>query len=281
MKNVKLKLIREQIKQSFLSQNIEVIDIDYIISNVINIPIKNLFLVDKISLKEYKKILKLTKKRLNGCPITEVFNKAYFYGYEFFVNKHVLSCRQDTEILIETAENNIPKTAKVLDLCTGSGCIGITLNLLGYDNVDCADISSKAIKVSKKNAKKLKANVKIFKSDLFKNISKKYDLIISNPPYIKTDDINELSTEVKNYDPLIALDGGEDGLKFYRLIVKELNNHLAENGKVIFEIGYNQAKEVAQLLEEENFKVKVIKDYSGNDRVVFAEKNKGENENVR
>ena len=262
--------VKKYIKDEFIAHNIDCYEINYLLAGVMNRTITELILIDTISNKEFLKIKKIVSKRVKGEPLTKIFKKAYFYNNEFYINKNVLSCRPETELLVEMVDKMVlDKQSKILDLCCGSGCIGLTLKTLGFENVTLADISKNAIKVAKKNAKSLGQDVIIKQSDLFKKIDEKFDVIVSNPPYIKTNDIKSLDKEVKNYDPIISLDGGEDGLLFYRTIISQLDNHLTENGKIFFEIGYDQAEDVCNMFSE-NYTVKVIKDYSSKDRVVMA-----------
>lgn len=215
---------------------------------------------------------------IQGMPIQYITNSQEFMKLNFFVNENVLIPQPDTEILVEEvikiaqAENKI----KILDICTGSGCIGISLAYyLKNAKISMSDISKNAIEIAKKNAKdnKVLDKTKFIKSDLFENIEEKFDIIVSNPPYIETDVIKNLSKQVQN-EPKIALDGGEDGLLFYRKLIKESPNFLNDNGYLCMEIGYDQKEKVIELAkQEESFsKIEAIKDLSGNDRVIICKK---------
>ena len=196
-------------------------------------------------------------------------------GLKFVVDENVLIPRQDTEFVVEEAMRYIQDSTSILDMCTGSGCI--ILSLLHYTN-HCTgvavDISEKALEVAKENAKVLKEErVTFVQSDLFCNVdkAKKFDYIISNPPYIESAVIQTLEPEVKKYEPLLALDGMEDGMHFYRQIIEQAPKYLNRGGMLFLEIGYNQAESVKQLLEEANFiQIQVKKDYAGLERMVFA-----------
>ena len=208
-------------------------------------------------------------------PLQYILGNQEFYGLDFNVEKGVLVPRADTEILVEDAikiiDKNKYKTA--MDICTGSGCIGISVAKKSkIEKVTLVDISNIAIRVATTNTEKneVKSKCKIIKSDLFTELkNKKVDIILSNPPYIKTWDISKLDEVVKN-EPKLALDGGDDGLEFYRKIAKEARTHLNDKGTLMFEIGYDQAKEVEQILSHFNEykKIEILKDYGGNDRVV-------------
>jgi len=228
----------------------------------------------EINDEDVKRILELVEKRVSGIPLQYLTNKQYFYGYEFFVDENVLIPRADTEILVEKCiefYKNKDKI-KILDMCTGSGCIAITLKKeLPNAQVFAIDISEKALEIAKKNAGLNDVEIEFALSDLFENIDyDNYDVIISNPPYIEKFEINNLAEEVKK-EPLLALDGGEDGLDFYRKISEIGYGYLNKNGRIFFEIGYNQAKQVYEILDEYNFyDIKLYKDYGGNDRVIVA-----------
>lgn len=224
--------------------------------------------------KQLKAFLKINKKLKNDYPLDLILGQSNFYGRDFFVNKHVLKPRLDTEFVVEKALENINEKTKVLDLCCGSGIIGIT----AAKEKDCfvvfADISKKALKVCKKNIKKHSVAGKVIRSNLFDKISDKFDVIICNPPYIKTGDIASLDVSVKKFDPRIALDGGTDGLDFYRQITEQASNFLNEGGKLIFEIGFDEGADVLKLMQND-FYVSLYKDYNNNDRLIIGEKKYG------
>lgn len=212
----------------------------------------------------------------NYEPIQYIINNQEFMGLDFYVDENVLIPQPDTEILVEEVieiANSIEnKNIKILDLCTGSGAIGISLskNLI-FSQVYASDISENALKIAKENALQNDTKVEFIKSDILKDIGNyKFDIIVSNPPYIETEIINTLSEEVKK-EPHIALDGGEDGLYFYREIIKSAKQYLNENGYLAFEIGYNQKLQVEDLLDENGYKnIYSKKDLSGNDRIVIG-----------
>lgn len=212
------------------------------------------------------------EKRAKRIPLQHIMGEQSFMGLQFFVNEHVLIPRQDTEILTEEVLKHLHDGMHILDMCTGSGCI--LLSLLKYSN-DClgtgADISEEALAVARKNANRLEQQAVFIKSDLFKEIEGRFDIIVSNPPYIKTEVIPTLAKEVKEHDPMLALDGKEDGLFFYREIVSQAGGYLQRGGQLFFEIGCEQAKEVSKLLTDNGYKeVTVKKDYAGLDRVVYG-----------
>ena len=219
----------------------------------------------------------LIKKRAEKTPLQYITGHQEFMGLDFKVNKNVLIPRQDTELLVETAVayiNEVKKPLKVLDMCTGSGCIAISVDKMCQNaEVTAVDIYDNALEVARENNRINSCNVNFIQSDLFENVRGKFDVIISNPPYIETEIIKGLMAEVRDCEPFIALDGDKDGLKFYRRISEALSTYLCDGGKVFFEIGYNQGKSVPELLNKFGYKnVVVLKDLSGNDRVVSAGK---------
>ena len=231
--------------------------------------------VSESEAKEYEEFLNRRSKRE---PLAYIIGKWDFMGLSFAVNKNVLIPEQDTEVLVEEAMRFLEDGFRILDLCTGSGCIA--LSLLNYSNNTTAvgtDVSEEALSVAKENAKDLSLSERalMVKTDLFPEMDddgSKFDLIVSNPPYIRSDVIETLAPEVKDYEPRLALDGDADGLVFYRRIIDEAPKYLFSNGYLIMEIGYDQAFEVTELLEKAGcyHDIEVIKDYAGNDRVVRA-----------
>ena len=259
-------------------------EIDWLICEVLGINRGQIRLQTKISIENKKKIENAVQKRIKGEPITKIFGHANFYGYDFKVNKDVLSPRMETEILVENVLKFATDKMNILDLCTGSGVIAISIAKNVKANVFGVDISEKALVVANENAQLNNVKVNFKLSNLFDNLktSKKFDIIVSNPPYIPTKDIEKLDVEVKDYDPKLALDGGDDGLDFYRRIVKECPKHLSKNGMLFLEIGYGEKHEILELLKQDFENVKVIKDYNKIDRVVIAKlKDEKEKKNVR
>lgn len=246
----------------------------------LNLTKEQLYKLESFNFREVKRIKRALYLRKTGEPLNKIFKRQNFFGIDFFVNKNVLAPRVETEILVEKALQSIKTANKnVLDLCCGSGCIGLTVAKLSKIPVKVvlADIDDKALAVCRKNQKKLNIdNVTILKSNLYSRLKKfsKFDIIICNPPYIKTADIKSLSKSVKNFDPHISLDGGHDGLEFYRKIAEISGEFLASNGKILLEIGYDQGADVQSIFSQNGFETKCFKDYSNNDRVVEVRKRK-------
>lgn len=226
---------------------------------------------ETVSDEERKEYEKLLAKRMARIPLEHITHETEFMGLGFYVDERVLIPRQDTECLVEEVLK-ISAGKKVLDLCTGSGCIGISLAALGKcAAVTLSDISADALAVARKNAEENKVQVNFVESDLFRHITGKFDIIVSNPPYIPTADIASLMPEVRDHDPLLALDGKEDGLAFYRRIISESRNYLEPEGKLYFEIGYDQGEAVKRLMEQTGFiRVEIKQDLAGLDRMIMG-----------
>lgn len=223
--------------------------------------------------KEYEIAL---QKRAERIPLQYIIGEQEFMGLTFKVNSNVLIPRQDTETLVEEALKVCKSGMRVLDLCTGSGCIIISLmkNAPGIIATG-SDVSKQALLVAKENGKNHEADVEWIRSDLFDNITERYDLIVSNPPYIPTAEISGLMPEVRDFEPFDALDGREDGLYFYREIIRKSKDYLNPDGYLYLEIGYNQGEAVSSLMREAGFaEIEVVRDLAGLDRVV---KGKGKN----
>ena len=209
-------------------------------------------------------------KEHSDTPEQYVIGEAYFYNEVYKVTPDVLIPRPDTERVVDKVIDHLPLNGQILDLCTGSGCIAISaINA----RKDCAavavDISAAAIEIAKHNAllNGVADRIKFITADIITlDIAEKYDIIVSNPPYIRTDVIAELDVSVRDYEPIIALDGGDDGMKFYRCILNRLTANVKQNGLIIFEIGYDQADDIMKLCEH-MADIKIYKDYGGNDRV--------------
>lgn len=218
------------------------------------------------------KYFDILEKRKKGIPIQYILGEEDFYGRTFKVIDGVLIPRQDTEIsveiLLKIIRNN--KISNMLEIGCGTGIVSISVDLETEINVTAVDISQRAIENTKINKEKLGSRIKILKSNLFSNVKGKFDLIYSNPPYIKSDEIEKLQVEVRKHEPRLALDGGEDGLYFYKKIIDKAAKYLNNKGYLIFEIGHDETKDICALMENK-FDVEVIKDLSKLDRVVVGQ----------
>lgn len=237
----------------------------------------------EVSAAECERYRELTRRRAAHVPLQHLTGEQDFMGLTFLVNEDVLVPRQDTEVLVEEVMKHLHDGMRILDMCTGSGCI--LLSLLHYSN-DCegvgVDLSGQALAVARENFERLRAErpemkARFLEGDLFAAFGngtaqeKCFDVIVSNPPYIKTDVIDTLMPEVREHDPVMALDGGADGLIFYRRIAGDAGAYLNGGGMLFFEIGCEQAEEVCQIMEQAGFReVEVVKDFAGLDRVVYG-----------
>ena len=220
-----------------------------------------------------KKAMETAKERASGRPLWYIIGDTDFYGYTIKVDERVLIPRPETEELVAFSAENIKSDDKVLDLCTGSGAIAIALKLKTGATVTASDVSDGALELAAENAAQNKADITFINSNMFGNVTENYDVIVSNPPYIPTRDIDGLEKSVKDYEPKLALDGGADGLDYYKIIAVDGINHLNAGGKLFLEVGIGQANAVKELLEQAGFiNVEIRKDISGIERMIKAEK---------
>ena len=230
---------------------------------------------DEVQMKQSADYQALIRRRSEGYPVQYLTGSTEFMGLPFFVNESVLIPRQDTEVLVETALAMMKPECRLLDMCTGSGCILLSLAKLGTvaEGVG-VDISEGALKVAERNRENLGLpQVRLVHSNLFESVEGVFDMIVSNPPYIPTEDIEDLMREVRDHEPHLALDGSKDGLLFYRKLAEESGRYLVPGGSLLFEIGYDQGEAVSQLLDQAGFKdIHVKKDLASLDRVVYAVK---------
>lgn len=245
---------------------------------ILNKPRQYLIIYDnkQLTLRQEVNFFKGIKKLVKGIPLQHITHSQEFMKMTFYVNEDVLIPRPDTEILVEEVIKIAKRinAKKILDLCTGSGAIAISLKkFIPNADIIAVDISEKALEIAKRNAEKLEAKINFVKSDLFDKLdNKKFDIIVSNPPYIRKDEIKKLSEEVQK-EPKIALNGGEDGLDFYRIITEQAINYLKTGSFLCFEIGYNQKNDVIKIIEDEqNYKnIYCKKDLYGNDRIIITQ----------
>ncbi len=251
-------------------------DKEWIIAEVLGI--KRSEIADKsfVWSNQFDIMVEMAEKRASGEPLQQIFGYTNFYGMDIKVNKDVLSPRPETEYLVEECSRIIKEynLKSVLDVATGSGAIALVLKRDNDVSVTGVDISYKALEVAKGNASKNELEITFVQSDLFSNVEGKFDLIVSNPPYIATDVVAGLQTEVKDFEPMIALDGGEDGLDFYRRIIADASEYMNDGGYIAFEIGYDQKVAVTELLslsiQPSFIDISVKSDLEGNDRIITA-----------
>lgn len=262
---------KKRLIELFKKNNIDLQEVNILFCEVLNCTQADLLTKVDLSVAEQKKLNYAVKKRLEGMPIQKIFRRAYFYDLVLYINNNVLCPRPETELLVEEVLKTSNGKSKILDLCTGSGAIALAIKKHTNAQVFASDISTKALYVAKKNAKNLNLQLKFIHSNMFDGIKQKFDIIVSNPPYIKTEDCKTLDVEVKNYDPIISLDGGANGLKFYEIIAKDAPKHLTKNGKIVLEVGMGQAQAVKKLLEKNGFVCYIKRDYNNIERVVVGE----------
>ena len=274
-----LKDVLNRLKSEFKNKNIDTYSLDaqLIIMEALDITRAKLLTYPdmEISKKQYENIISMTKQRLNYKPMQYILGRCEFMGLDFYVNENTLIPRGDTEILVEQAIATINDSGfnSVLDIGTGSGAIAISLAHYTKAKVTAVDISDKALEVANINAEKNNVSVDFIKSDLFDNVKESFDIIVSNPPYIETDIIETLDSQVRDFEPHIALDGGKDGLDFYKKIVQNCHKYLNTGGYLMFEIGYNQGEALVSIMKNADFsEIQLKKDLSGLDRLVIGRK---------
>ncbi len=265
-RSVLLKEIKTLLSDKGITEEAEA---EWILAVTLNVDRDKVNSNDIVSPKQIDQIYILAQQRLSGKPLWYCVGDTSFYGYDIKVDERVLIPRAETELLVYEAKKHLNQDKAVLDLCTGSGAIAIAINKETGANLTACDISEGALALAKENAQANGAEVNFIKSDMFENVNGKFDLIVSNPPYIKSAVIQTLQSEVKDFEPMIALDGGVDGLDFYRIIAKEAKSYLNKGGILLLEIGYDQANDVKALLEG-FWSVEIIKDYENNDRIIKA-----------
>ena len=266
----KVSVVTDKLKKDFSAAGIDESDAEWIVSIVSGIKRSELSGDKKLKSSEIDKINELVAQRLTGKPLCYVLGNCDFYGYEIKVDERVLIPRPETEELVSGVLKVASRDKTVLDLCTGSGAIALVISKKSGAKVVATDISEGALEVAKENFKLFDADIKTELIDLYGDIDDKFDIIVSNPPYIKTSDMDGLDDVVKNYEPHLALDGGADGLDFYRRICAGAKARLNDGGMIFLEVGAGQANDVKKMLDEE-FNVEIIKDISGVDRIIRAE----------
>ena len=270
-----LKTLLEQGAKQLRDGQIADADIDamYLLEHVFSIKRMDFLMNPKreVSEEEKERYLQEISRRASHVPLQHIIGSQEFMGFDFIVNEHVLIPRQDTEVLVEEVAK-IANGKQVLDVCTGSGCIILSLcKMCQLTKAVGLDLSTEALQVARENGKRLECDVTFLESDLFDKVTGKYDIIVSNPPYIETKVIEGLMEEVREHEPYMALDGGADGLDFYRSIVEKSVEYLNDGGYLCFEIGYNQGEAVVSLMEKKGFtNCRIVKDLAGLDRVVMG-----------
>ena len=271
---MKIKEMLERVSQELAGIGItDPAESEWLVALILKIKRSDVFTLANKSLtkKQVELIEDALDKRKKHMPLAYIVGDAEFYGLKFIVDENVLIPRPETEEVVEFALKHINKTSKVLDIGTGSGAIAIAIAAQKKCQVTAVDISEEALKIARQNAKNNTKKVEFIQSNVFSALDgRKFDVIISNPPYISETEYQTLMPEVKMYEPKIALVAEDDGLKIYKKIINDAPNYLEKDGVIVFQIGYNQGKEIQKLLEKDFKEIKILKDLQGNDRIAFA-----------
>ncbi|MBO4251424.1 MAG: peptide chain release factor N(5)-glutamine methyltransferase [Clostridia bacterium] len=259
--------VRERLKENGIDEDAEA---EWIVSITLGIKRDEVNTENLVSVKNIEKINALVDERVTGRPLWYCIGDTDFYGYKIKTDERALIPRPETELLVENALKVVDETKSVLDLCTGSGAIAVAISKETGATVYASDISLDALKLAQENEALNRAKIKFVLSDMFESFDdEKFDVIVSNPPYIKSDDVKGLQKEIRDFEPVMALDGGEDGLHFYRIIAENAKNYLNEGGTLLLECGIGQAEEIKDLLTGFS-RVEIIKDYENIDRIIKA-----------
>lgn len=266
----KIEDVLVKAKRILSENNIDIKEARILLAHSLKTTKEELIKRKELTEKEVETFFRLINRRLEKEPYAYIVGYKEFMGLKFIVNENVLIPREDTEILVQEAIESNKKN--VLDMCTGTGCIAISLaKYIKNAKITASDISITALNTAKQNAVLNNVYINFIQSNLFENIEDKFDLIVSNPPYIRKKDIEKLQEEVKK-EPILALSGGDTGLIFYERIIKDAHKYLEKHGILMFEVGYDQAGDVAELLKQNGYRnIRIVKDLNKHDRVVIGE----------
>ncbi len=259
-----------------VAKDADAADMDWLFAETAGVRRSGLSELKALTKQQYDKVMEIAKLMSDGTPLQYALGNTDFYGIRLAVNKNVLIPRPETEELAErtiaevSAMQSEGRKIRVLDLCTGSGAIALAVALKSGAEVSASDVSEGALQVARANALNADADIKFIKSDMWTDIADEFDVIVSNPPYIPTEDIKTLDGRVKGFEPLLALDGGDDGLRFYREIALGLDGHLAKDGALLLEFGINQADAVAGIFSD--YDTRIIKDMAGIERIAIVKR---------
>lgn len=259
-----------------VAKDADAADMDWLFAETAGVRRSGLSELKALTKQQYDKVMEIAKLMSDGTPLQYALGNTDFYGIRLAVNKNVLIPRPETEELAErtiaevSAMQSEDRKIRVLDLCTGSGAIALAVALKSGAEVSASDVSEGALQVARANALNADADIKFIKSDMWTDIADEFDVIVSNPPYIPTEDIKMLDGRVKGFEPLLALDGGDDGLRFYREIALGLDGHLAKDGALLLEFGINQADAVAGIFAD--YDTRIIKDMAGIERIAIVKR---------